>query len=290
MNVSTFNNPIINHGLEGFQEDCLFNCNSTQVESENIEETLLDKLSYAADKKFNSIMTPFIVEISKKYLSQDKLELLKKSLMSLPSFNNSLIPEGSVSYTDSESKEQINKILELLKLDGSGSRLNDAQSFFQEFINRNVNKNSFQKELKSEKASYLSKTLLKTVFSYYVPHMVKTSAIKLVASTILDKIEPASVYFVPITYSASVVQEYNTRKHVDTIIEILVPILYKIDEEYKIQEIYELREKIMERIAAIEPSNEEVEIQNVKKMANEMFVKIYSSFHQPLNSVINTAI
>lgn len=287
MQISSFNNPGINQDFNNFQNDSFLNQGFNKVGSEIIEETTLDKLSFAVDKNFTSIMTPFIIEISRKYLSQDKIKQLEQCIKALPSFNNVLMPEGILGSFDVRSKEQINKLLELLKLDDTGSRLSETQSIFLELINNNINKSYIQKEYKS---NYISSALVKTAFSYYMPDMLKIPAIKLMASRILDKIEPASVYWVPINYSASVVLENNTRKNVDTIIEILVPILCKIDEEYEIQKIYETNEEIKYRIAAIEPSDEEAGIQDVKKLVNEMFIKIYSSFHQPLNRVINTAI
>lgn len=245
--------------------------------------TSLDKFCTSLDEKFITVLTPFILEVAKKHLPEKEILQLKQSLEVLSIFDTmSGPPKGWLDKFNKNSKDNINTLIELIKTEDSDKKLNVIEEAFKEIINQVID-NKYVKE-KSDyfKTNFTtlsratSSTLIQTAFSAYVPNFIKVTAVSYAVNEELDEY----------TYQTPEL-EADIRKHAMNVVKILVPILDKIDAEYNVQKIYNLNEKIIDRIAAITPSNEEAGIKDIKKMSTEMCKQILTSFHRPINKFLN---
>lgn len=296
-NLKPLNSLKLSHKAFDIDNAAVDLLNPQQVPDEKIkiadmQNQSLNKVLAHAKQNPNKIISTFITEVGGKYLKAEQLTQLQSSLDAISSIlNHSFLEEILASkYLSENEKEQIDNLIKLLGEDVTPSRkrqsLQNLSSIISDIIDAKVDE-KFIKDQTHGLNTFLAKSpgievatdlFVAQLFSPFVPDIIKIPATKGVVNKGLDE------YFTDCSEDIKK-QEAVIRKNFEKIIEILVPIIGKLDKEFEIKEQYKNFEYIKTRLKA-SPSKEAETLPHIKSLFKQIAHLNNKNFFDVFNAVL----
>lgn len=253
-----------------------------------------DKVLEAVISNPSAFTSSLLVELCKSYLKPEQILKLDESVKALSPFIDHLALQ-TLNAIEAEAKNEdlqklTNELLELVGKEESllvrRQRQQEIIPVIQQIVDKSIDGAFIQKNAEKVKKanrenpglSAVLGVLVNTAFSPRVADFVKVPAVKLGVSKLFDDCF--------VKYPKLKDDEKLIRQHTDIVLEILVPILDKLDEEYKIADQYAVGHKISEKLRAI-PLNEEEAIAFVKPLVIQTSMQNLTRLFVPLNTILN---
>lgn len=264
------------------------------------EKTIFDQLLVSIMQSPSTLTTSVLIECCRNFLDPEKIKQLEKSLVIItPMMDNYFLTllqnKKKLNPKNHKLETSVNKLFDFLsKKDSSSEQSEELAPILKEIIENGINHASIRqvankiklRNLKYPSLNTIISPVIKTAFNYYTPNAAKGFAIKIAAKNGLD------VYFNK-QKSAKEVKKHNPvkeaviRAEINNVIDILAPILYDLDNEYKIVDFYKITQRFENKLEE-SPLEENEIVSFTKSLLTEYALKNFNPYYLPSKKILQS--
>lgn len=251
-----------------------------------------EKILAAIESQPTQLATAFLVELCRKFLEPAQITELEASLSGLsPIIDHLGFKVLNTAEAPNETvKILINQFLDLLGQKEESLTHRQRQQalipIIKKIVDNSIDGEFVQLNAEKVKAASLDYPglnlvigpLVSTAFSPFFIDFFKIKGVKLAASKGIE-------YFLELK-PEKVNQKAEIYEHTNKLIELLVPILDRLNHEYQLVEQYKVAQEIVDQLQIV-PLNEEAAISHIKPLVTQTSLQNFSRFYLPFYSILS---